>query len=156
MRRSDPGIRPHARHARRARDGTRIAQGLHMFASLIRTALLLSGQAGSAGADVDALDTFWLLLCFACLIFGGLWLLVKFVPFGTKPPQSTQSSYAPAAAIPRSRRTQPSVAPQTPRALRPIPRRVIRLHAVTPGQSQHEYNVGDPLGTRGSALARVA
>jgi len=131
-----------------------------MFASLIRTALLLSGQAGNAGTDADALDTFWLLLSFACVIFGGLWLLVKFVPIGAKPPQSTRSSYAPPA--PRSRRapaaprTQRAVKEPAPRALRPIPRRVIRLYAVTPGQSQHEYNVGDPLGTRGSALARVA
>ena len=130
-----------------------------MFASLIRTVLLLSGQAGSAGADADPLDTLWLLLSFACLIFGGLWLLVKLVPAGAKAPQSTRSSQVPAPAAagrPRSRRSQPAVAPPAPRALRPIPRRVIRLHAVTPGQSQHEYNVGDQFGTRGSALARVA
>jgi len=132
-----------------------------MFASLIRTALQLSGQAGNAGTDADALDTFWLLLSLGCLIFGGLWLLVKFVPMGAKPPQSTRSSHAPAPAAPPSRRTQASrtrrtVEPSAPRALRPIPRRVIRLYAVTPGQSEHEYNVGDPLGTRGSALARVA
>jgi len=133
-----------------------------MFASLIRTALLLSGQAGSAGADADSLDMFWLLLSFACVIFGGLWLLVKFVPVSAKAPQSARSSQAPAQtparapATPRSRRTTPPVEQSKPRALRPIPRRVIRLHAVTPGQSQHEYNVGDQDGTRGSALARVA
>ena len=33
-------------------------------------------------------------------------------------------------------------------------RRVIRLHAVTPGQTPYEYNVGD--GTTGSALSRAA
>jgi hypothetical protein len=125
-----------------------------MFASLIRTALLLSGLAGNAGVDADALDVFWLLLSTTCVILGGLWLLVKFVPAGTKPPQSARSSRVPAK--PRASRRQSTVEPTTPRALRPIPRRVIRLYAVTPGQSQHEYNVGDQFGTRGSALARVA
>jgi hypothetical protein len=33
-------------------------------------------------------------------------------------------------------------------------RRVIRLHAVTPGQTPYEYNVGD--GRTGSALSRAA
>jgi len=142
-----------------ARGGTRIAQRLHMFASLIRTALLLSGQAGNAGADADALDLFWALFSVACAILGGLWLLVKYVPAGAKPPQSAGASRAstmPRASTPRASRAATAVAPPTPRSLRPIPRRVIRLHAVTPGQSEHEYNVGDQWGTRGSALARVA
>jgi hypothetical protein len=127
-----------------------------MFASLIRTALLLSGQAESAAADADSFDIFWLVLSFACVTFGALWLLVKFVPSGAISPQSTRRSQAPAPGA-RPRRTQPAaVQPRSPRTLRPLPRRVIRLYDVTPGQSQHEYNVGDQLGTRGSALARAA
>lgn len=129
-----------------------------MFASLVRTALLLSGQAGS-GTDADVLDTILLCLSVVCVIFGALWLLVRFFPIGDKLPQSTGKSKAPATArrvVPRSRHTEPSAETLAPRALRPIPRRVIRLHAVTPGQSRYEYNVGDPMGTRGSALARVA
>ncbi|HEY3253773.1 MAG TPA: hypothetical protein VGJ91_07490 [Polyangiaceae bacterium] len=35
-------------------------------------------------------------------------------------------------------------------------RRVISLYSTTPGQSPHEYNIGDTRGTRGSALVRAA
>jgi hypothetical protein len=38
----------------------------------------------------------------------------------------------------------------------PARRRVISLHSTTPGQSPHEYNIGDNQGTRGSALVRAA
>jgi len=62
-----------------------------------------------------------------------------------------------------SRRRKP-VASAKPRPVRsagatrrlPVRRRVISLHATTPGQSPHEYNIGDNQGTRGSALVRAA
>jgi len=125
-----------------------------MFASLVRTALLLSGQGGSP-ADADSLDIFWLLLSASSAIGGALWLLLTFLGRGTKAPQSSRSSRPP--AMPTARRPRPVSKPNgTTVTQEPAPPRVIRLHAVTPGQSQHEYNVGDQQGTRGSALAHVA
>jgi len=63
-------------------------------------------------------------------------------PQSSRAPDSTrapQSSPAPQSSIPES-------------APRSIPRRVIRLYEVTPGQSRYEYNIGDESGTRGCAL----
>ena len=36
------------------------------------------------------------------------------------------------------------------RAVPGIRRRIIRLYSTTPGQSRHEYNIGDNQGTRGT------
>jgi hypothetical protein len=129
-----------------------------MLAAIIRTALLLTGQAEDiVRTEADADYSFWFVVSAACVIFGGLWLLVRFIPVDAKAPQSERTSRAPAMPNPRCAQRLRSLGhTSAPRELRRLPRRVIRLHAVTPGQSEHEYNVGDPLGTRGSALVRVA
>jgi hypothetical protein len=129
-----------------------------MLAAIIRTALLVSGQAENiVRTEADADYSFWFVISAACVIFGGLWLLVKFIPVDAKAPQSERVSRTPAMPNPScAQRLRTIEQNSAQRALRPLPRRVIRLHAVTPGQSEHEYNVGDPLGTRGSALVRVA
>jgi len=152
-----------------------------MFASSFETALLSTGQAGGlslTGVDGDSsfLFAFWCVLA-TVFISAGAVLLMRFLP-EAKAPQSQRPSRAPAMPnprcaqrlraqdqdAPRSQRDAPRSERATPRSQRDsspisqrsVPRRVIRLHAVTPGQAEHEYNVGDPLGTRGSALIRVA
>jgi len=144
-----------------------------MFTSPTETALLSSVQVGGlslTGVDGDSsfLFAFWFILATTFITVGVL-LLVKFLP-EAKAPQSQRPSRAPAMPnqqcaqrlraqeqeAPRSQR-EPGSQREPPRSSqRSVPRRVIRLHAVTPGQTEHEYNVGDPLGTRGSALSRVA
>lgn len=135
--------------------GNEICSGAIMFASILRTALLWLGQGGVDQADADV-DYIWFFLGTASLIFGALWLLVRIFPSDTKAPQSSRSSRAPATPNPRCARRLRVLGQTATRSSRPLPRRVISLHAVTPGQSQHEYNVGDRFGTRGSALSRVA
>jgi len=95
--------------------------------------------------DADA--EVWAGLGTAFVIFALVWLLIKFLPPDSKTAPARRTSRVPVMAKPR----RPTVG-----AVRPIPRRVIRLHAQTPGQSQHEYNVGDRSGTRASALIKVA
>ncbi|HYQ00694.1 MAG TPA: hypothetical protein VER96_18575 [Polyangiaceae bacterium] len=114
-----------------------------MFASLIETALLSSEQVEGSLTGLDSESfAFGCILATAFTIVAMI-LLVKVFP-AAKAPQSQRSPRAP-----RSQR-------EPPRSPRSVPRRVIRLYAVTPGQAEHEYNVGDPRGTRGSALIRVA
>lgn len=129
-----------------------------MFAS-IETALHSSGEAGGialTGAEADSsfLFAFWfvlgLLVIAACVLS-----LLKFLP-EAKPPQSQGRPRAPATPNPHCAQRLRAIDQDAPRSQRAAPRRVIRLHSVTPGQSEHEYNVGDRFGTRGSALSRVA
>lgn len=76
------------------------------------------------------------------------------VPFSSAAPASSRRS---ASGAPPSRRVAPDAdASSPPPSSRRVRRRVILLHAETPGQSCHEYNVGDNSGTRGSVLVRVA
>ena len=149
-----------------------------MFVSLLRTTPWLSDRALALAIADDGND-FSLGVAFggAILFFGALWLLVRFVHTEVAAAPSSRRSVAPpssrrsVAAPPSSRRSEPPPSSRrseppppastrrptaAPASVRPIPRRVIRLHAVTPGQECHEYNVGDNHGTRGSALIRVA
>jgi hypothetical protein len=120
-----------------------------MFASIVRTTLLLAAQApGMPGVDDEADADLLTVLALGFVVFGLLWLLIRFMPSAEKlAPPSRRTSRAPAPTKPQR---------QSVSAARPIPRRVIQLHAQTPGQSQHEYNVGDLSGTRASALIRLA
>jgi hypothetical protein len=129
-----------------------------MFAS-IETALQSSGQTGGlvlTGAEADSsfLFAFWLVLG-AALVAICVLSLLKLVP-EAKPPQSQRPARASVISNPHYAQQLHAVDQDPSRLQRAAAPRVITLHAVTPGQSQHEYNVGDPLGTRGSALIRVA
>ncbi len=123
-----------------------------MIASL-RAAPLLSALAALAPSLDDGGDSsLWSALAAVLMIFGALWVLAKVMQSGTidgadkaeTAPSSRRAVAAPVAARKRSGSRSR------------IPRRVIRLHEVTPGQSRHEYNVGDEWGTRGTALVRAA
>ncbi len=111
-----------------------------MLASLhappLLSVLALLGIAPEETGD----SSLWSALAGVLLIGGVLWLIGKVMQSDPEPPASRRVTPVPASA-PLSRR---------------IPRRVILLHAVTPGQSRHEYNVGDQWGTRGTALVRAA
>jgi len=103
-------------------------------------------EADDAG-DLSLMGTLGVVL----FVLGGLWLISLLLHSDARAPQSRRpvpvvERKGPVAAV-QGRRSDPAV--------RRTPRRVIRLHAVTPGLLRHEYNVGDPSGTRGSALVRM-
>jgi len=117
-----------------------------MFASLhatpLASLLALLEPAANDGSD----STLWSALAGLALLVAVFWAFSKWQGTEAEAPRSRRSMPAPASA---RRRSEAPVS-------RRIPRRVIRLHAVTPGQSRYEYNVGDDSGTRGTALARLA
>ena len=80
-------------------------------------------------------------------------------PVSSRAPASQRGAPPVSSRAPASQRAEGPLSQRAPvseaSALR-VRRRVILLHAVTPGQTPHEYNVGDDAGTRGAALARVA
>ena len=96
----------------------------------------------------DSSDNFvpLLILFSLCLAMAGatwLWLSIPAKASLPQPPVADPSAPLPAEGTP---------------VIDGIPavRRVIRLHSTTPGQSPHEYNIGDNQGRRGSALVRAA
>ncbi len=118
-----------------------------MAASLPSCSSLLLAAAQLDSSD-DLLTTLLVLTLFVLLGVAILWLVA---PAHAKAP--LRGSQAPRASRP------PTGAPRVVARVTPTPaprRRVIRLHAATPGQAAHEYNIGDSSGTRGSALVRAA
>ena len=107
-----------------------------------------------AAAEIDSGDDLLAMIFLLSLAVVGVavWLitsvpakvLLRGMPVAPASRPGTGTGAAGKAAIVVSRRTP---------ARR---RRVILLHSITPGQSPHEYNVGDNQGTRGSALVRAA
>jgi len=100
--------------------------------------LLSSAQAADLSEDLGDL---LLAATMGLLLVGGVvWLLFYLTRSGTPAPSSRRAprvASAPARGPARSRLK--------------TPRRVIPLPAETPGQSPHEYNLGDTSGARGSA-----
>jgi len=133
-----------------------------VFASIAQTALLLSAHASNyVRADGDGDSPAWLQIGGLVMAFWliGLWLrpppLRKKRARRQRPARvsplndwRTESDVESAKAY-----STTSVQAGPPEEWSSAPessqRRVISLHAVTPGQSQQEYNVGDRSGTRG-------
>ena len=89
----------------------------------------------------------------------GFCFLLALLGLGALLAQWLKTRGAPSSRRKRAPRMTPTESPRASQSVAarvgtPVRRSVITLHAVTPGQRPHEYNVGD--GTRGSALARVA
>jgi len=119
-----------------------------MFASVAQATVLLSTRAsGLVRADSEVDSSFWSVLPTVVLLFGVLWLLVKLMPA-----EAHSLEAQPNAA--KAKRQDVQVLDV--RRARAASARVIPLHAVTPGQSQHEYNLGDQSGTRGSRRPRTS
>jgi len=123
-----------------------------MFASVLQTTLLWSAQASNFVVEDDASDlSLFGALGVVLFILGGVWLIALLLHSDARAPQSRR----PVPVVQRARPVAAVQGGKSDPAVRRIARRVIRLHAVTPGLLRHEYNVGDPSGTRGSALVRM-
>jgi len=119
-----------------------------MFASAVQTTMLWSARTwGLIRADSEPDASFWSALPIVVLLCGVLWLLVKLMP-----PEAHSLGGQPKAAKAKLEDVQVLDVRRAPGARA----RVIRLHAVTPGQSEHDYNLGDQSGTRGSRLSRTS
>ncbi|HKO54158.1 MAG TPA: hypothetical protein VJV79_40900 [Polyangiaceae bacterium] len=139
------------------------------MAALLPSSLLLMLARTEHEATDDLLAP--LLILSVVLVLGvALWVFMFGAPKSSAAVASTAvpcasnsaaSQSAPRHASPAASQSAPQHTPQPSRvavvpSVVPTLRRVIRLHSTTPGQSPHEYNVGDTLGRRGSALVRAA
>ena len=113
-----------------------------MAAFLPSLSLLMA--AANKGDSSDHFLPLLILFSLCLALAGGTWLWLL-IPAKTSLPQPPVADQAPLPAE------------GTP-VIDGVPavRRVIRLHSTTPGQSPHEYNIGDNQGRRGSALVRAA
>ena len=118
-----------------------------MFASVVQTAMLSCARASGLirADDEDIGSSLWSALPTLIVCLGVLWLLVRlFAPEGHLQPRN---------AAKKTKRQKIHVL-SVSSAHRPRPR-VIDLHAVTPGQSRHDYNVGDSSGTQSSRSQKL-
>jgi hypothetical protein len=122
-----------------------------MLASIAQTLLLFCAQASRLAPGEEADGGGGPSLFTLCFFVATFWLFMKWMSPGEEKPRAK-----PAVRGPKTSAARPQTGQQNGigGVAHPIHGRVTVIHAVTPGQSHHEYNVGNPSRSRGPGVGQ--